>query len=228
MKTSDLIASVLPPFEYTDANLEQGSDAWRAARVGSLGASQVHEAIARTKTGWGATRANVMAAIILERITGKAADNYVSPAMEWGSRVEPDARAAYEFQNNCDVQLVGLIRHPAIAGSHASPDGLVGHDGLIEVKCPNSATHLDTLLGQSVPGKYNVQMQWQMAVTGRQWCDWISYDPRFAPHLQLYVHRVNRDDKLIGELETMVSDFLQEVETKIAALDKIYGQRRAA
>lgn len=212
----------------SDADLEQGSESWRLARVGSLGASQVHEAIARTKTGWGATRANVMASVILERITGKPTESYVSPAMEWGSRVEPDARAAYEFQNNCDVQLVGLIRHPTIAGSHASPDGLVGDDGLIEVKCPASATHLDTLLGQSVPGKYNIQMNWQMAVTGRKWCDWVSYDPRFSPHLQLYVHRVHRDDKLIADLEQMVSDFLQEVETKIAALDKVYGQRRAA
>lgn len=208
--------------------LVQNTEEWRVARAGSLGASQVHEAITRTKTGWAATRANVMAQIIIERITGKPTDGYTSAAMQWGHDNEPQARAAYEFQQNCDVAQVGLVRHPTIVGTHASPDGLVGDDGMIEVKCPLPATHLETLLGQSVPSKYVTQMQWQMCVTGRAWCDYVSFDPRFAPHLQLFVQRINRDDKMIAELEQMVSDFLGEIDQKLAALDNLYGQHKEA
>jgi hypothetical protein len=121
------------------------------------------------------------------------------------------------------VALVGLVKHPSIAGTHASPDGLVADDGLIEIKCPQPATHLDTLLGQYVPGKYVHQMQWQMACTGRAWCDFVSYSPAFPDPMRLYVQRVSRDDLKIAELEAQVREFLAELDAKLAALTSRYG-----
>lgn len=212
----------------SELELVQNTEEWLSARAGSLGASQVHEALARTKTSWCASRANVMATLIIERLTGKPTETYTNAAMQHGRDTEPQARAAYEFERTCEVVEVGLVKHPTIVGTHASPDGYVGDDGLIEIKCPASATHLDTLLGQSIPSKYVSQMFWQMACTGRKWCDYVSFDPRMPAHMQLFIKRIERDDKAIAEMEQMVSDFLAELDAKIAMLDKIYGQREAA
>lgn len=209
-----------------DLALVQGSDEWKAARIGSLGASRVHEAIAKTKTGWGASRANLMAELISERLTGTPAEKFTNAAMQWGTETEAEARAAYAFRTDADVTEVGIVRHPAIAWTHASPDGLVGNDGLVEIKCPTSATHLDTLLRQSVPGKYVTQMQWQMACTGRQWCDFASFDPRLPESMRLYVERVPRNDALIAELEAAVVAFLRELDAKIERLVERYEPER--
>jgi putative phage-type endonuclease len=203
--------------------LEQGTEAWRQARCGSLGASSVSDAGARIKTGWAASRANVMARLVLERLTGIPQDNYTNAAMQHGIATEPEARAAYQFETMAPVALVGLVKHPSIAGTHASPDGLVADDGLIEIKCPQPATHLDTLLGQYVSGKYVHQMQWQMACTGRAWCDFVSYSPAFPDPMRLYVQRVSRDDMKIAELEAQVREFLAELDAKLAALTSRYG-----
>ena len=208
--------------------MEQGSAEWLAARAGSLGASQVADAIARTKTGWGASRANVMATLITERLTGKPADTYTNSAMQWGTQTEPDARAAYEFMRDVDVALVGIVKHPTIAGTHASPDGLVGDKGLIEIKCPNSSTHIETLLTGAIPGKYLTQMQWQLCVTGREWCDHISFDLRLLTSMQLWIKRVERDDKLISELEEQVQEFLHELDAKVKALRDKYEAKELA
>lgn len=208
--------------------MEQGSQEWLAARAGSLGASQVAEALAKTKTGWGAGRANVMATLITERLTGKPSETYTNAAMAWGTQTEPDARAAYEFMRDMDVELVSLVRHPTIAGSHASPDGLVGDRGLIEIKCPNSSTHIETLLTGAIPGKYVTQMQWQMSCTGRDWCDHISYDPRLPTSMQLWIKRVERDPKAISELEEQVQDFLHELDAKVKALRERYEAKELA
>lgn len=207
-------------------SLIQGTAEWRQARCGSLGASRVADALAKTKSGWGASRANVMAELIAERLTGVPAENYTNAAMQWGTVTEPEARAAYAFLRGIEVVQVGLIRHPKINGTHASPDGLVGDDGLVEIKAPSTATHIDTLLGTSVPGKYVTQMQWQLSVTGRAWVDFVSYDPRLPVEMQLFCRRVPRDDNLIATLERDVSAFLSEVENKLADLTKLY--RRAA
>lgn len=213
----------------SDFDLIQGSDAWLEARVGSLGASRIAEAIARTKSGWGASRANLMAEMAAERLTGTPADRFTNAAMQWGTEKEPEARAAYEFLTDVDVALVGIVRHPTIDGTHASPDGLVGEDGLVEIKCPNTATHIDTLLGQKVPEKYVTQMQWQMACTGRRWCDFASYDPRLPEAMRLFVSRVQRDDALIATLEKDIAAFLAELEEKVASLRALYGgEERAA
>ena len=211
-----------------DRLLVQGTDEWKMARVGSLGASRIHEAVAKTKSGWSASRANLMALLITERLTGLPQDTYQNAAMLHGIETEGQARIAYEFRTNADVRSVGVIRHPAIAGTHASPDGLVGDVGLVEIKCPTSSTHIETLLGQSIPGKYEAQMQWQMACTGAKWCDFVSFDPRLPEKMRLFVSRLQRDDKRIKELETEIVAFLGELDAKVKALTDIYEKDKAA
>lgn len=209
------------------SELVQGTDAWKIARCGHVTASRVSDVIARTKTGPAAVRTNYLAELICERLTGVPAESYVNAAMQHGIATEPDAREAYEFHTLSVVDLVGFVRHPHIEGAGASPDGYVGEDGLIEIKCPQSPAHIDTLLSQSVPSKYITQMQFQMACTGRSWCDYVSFDPRMPASMQLFVKRVNRDHAMIDELEFAVLDFLSELAQKVAALTKIY-QRDAA
>jgi len=210
------------------SDIVQGSPEWFAARLGKVTASRVADVIAKTKTGWGASRANYMAELIAERLTGESAPAFTNAAMQWGTEKEPDARAAYEFRTDADVVQVGFVNHPTVAMSGASPDGLIGDDGLVEIKCPNTSTHIDTLLGQSVPSKYITQMQWQMACTGRAWCDFVSYDPRMPEAMRLFVHRVERDAAMIASLEADVSAFLAEVEKKASDLTSRYATKKAA
>jgi putative phage-type endonuclease len=210
------------------SDVKQGTAEWLALRVGKVTASRVADVIARTKSGWGASRANYMAEIIAERLTGEVAPSFTNAAMQWGTDKEPEARAAYAFYADADVTEVGFIDHPKIPMTGASPDGLVGADGLVEFKCTNTATHIDTLLGEPIAGKYITQMQWQMACAGRTWCDWVSYDPRLPESMRLFVQRVKRDDAMIAELEKLVPAFLAEVGQKVAALTKQFGQKVAA
>ncbi|CAN7305118.1 YqaJ viral recombinase family protein [Phenylobacterium sp. LjRoot164] len=207
----------------------QGTPEWLAARVGKVTASRVADVTARTKTGWGASRANYMAELVAERLTGAHAERFTNAAMQWGTDKEPDARAAYVFMRDLDVIEVGFVAHPTIEQSGASPDGLVGADGLVEIKCPNTATHIETLLSQSVPEKYVTQMQWQMACTGRAWCDFVSFDPRMPEgRLRMFVQRVERDDSLIATLEGDVASFLAELDAKVASLRALYDMAEAA
>lgn len=199
-------------------DVAQGTAEWRMARAGSLGASSVHEAVARTKTGWSASRANLMARLVVERLTGEPQDSYQSAAMVHGIETEPEARLAYEFWRNEEVRQVGLILHPTIAHTHASPDGLVGDEGLVEIKCPQPAQHLATLLGEAIQEKYIIQMQWQMRCCDRSWCDFVSYNPSFPESMQLFVRRVHRDDKRIAELEEQVAPFLLDVHKTVERL----------
>jgi putative phage-type endonuclease len=201
----------------------QGSPEWIAIRLGRVTASRVADVVARTKSGWGASRANYLAELIAERLTGTAAETYVNGAMQWGIEKEPDARAAYEWLKQTPVQEVGFVLHPAIAMSGASPDGLIGDDGLVELKCPNTSTHIETLLGQKVPEKYITQMQWQMACSGKQWCDYVSYDPRLPEPMRLFVRRIPRDNARIAELEKDVVAFLQELDDKLFNLNQLYA-----
>jgi putative phage-type endonuclease len=208
-------------------DLVQGSEEWLRARCGLVTASRVADVIAKTKSGWGASRANYMAELIAERLTGQPAERFTNAAMQWGTDTEPQARAAYEFFMDATVAQVGLVKHPTIAESAASPDGLVGDDGLLEAKCPNTSTHIDTLLNGAVPSKYMTQMQWQLACTGRQWCDFVSFDPRLPGDLSMFCRRVHRDDARIAELEKDVADFLAELAEKIAKLQALQGQEAA-
>jgi hypothetical protein len=206
-------------------------DAFRQARCGSIGASDVPDIVRRTKTGYSATRANLMALKVLERLTGVAVPTYQSKAMADGLAKEPLARAAYAFLHEVAIERApppGLIPHPLIAGAHASPDGLVGSLGLIEVKCPEHAGHLDTLLSETIEKDYRVQIQWQLACTGRQWCDYVSWHPDFPASMQFWEQRVERDPDFISELEGEVRTFLAELERKVAELRKRYELAEAA
>ena len=206
----------------------QGSPEWFAARLGKVSASRVADLTAKTKTGVAASRANYAAELVAERLTGVTAEKYSNAAMAWGTETEPQARSMYEFMRDCDVVEVGTVLHPTIEMACASPDGLVGDDGLIEIKCPNTSTHIETLLGDSIAGKYITQMQWQMACTGRQWCDFVSFDPRMPGDMQILVKRVPRDDAMIASLEEQVSAFLAEIDQTISQLVSRYRMKDAA
>jgi putative phage-type endonuclease len=206
------------------SEIEQGSDAWRQLRIGKVTASRVADVVAKTKSGPSASRANYMAELIAERLTGVPGERLTNTAMQWGTDHEADARRAYEFYHDFEVEQVAFVDHPTIPMTGASPDGIVkGHSGLVEIKAPNTATHLDTLLGHGVPGKYITQMMWQMACTGREWCDFASFDPRLPESMRLFVARIVRDDKLIAELEREVMAFLEEINAKIENLRSRYG-----
>lgn len=203
--------------------MEQRTTEWHTARLAKVTASRVADVIAKTKTGYGASRANLMADLIVERLTGQPASTFTNAHMEWGTEQEPHARAAYSARTGELVEEVGFIDHPRIVNSGASPDGLVGDDGLVEFKCPATSTMLDTLLANEVPSKYIPQMQWQMACTGRKWCDFCSYDPRLPEHLRMFVKRVPRDDEYIKTLETEVTKFLSELDEKLKQLENLHG-----
>jgi putative phage-type endonuclease len=203
-------------------DFEQGSPEWFAARLGRVTASRVADVISRTKSGYGASRANYAAQLVAERLTGEVAESYANAAMAWGTAIEPEARRAYEFYRDVDVVQVGFVEHPTITMSGASPDGLVGEDGLVEIKAPNTATHIDTLVSRTVPAKYATQMLWQLACTGRAWCDFVSYDPRMPETMSLFVNRVFRNDARIAELEEEVRAFLAEIDETVAKLRSIY------
>jgi putative phage-type endonuclease len=208
--------------------VEQRSSDWFAARLGKLTASRIADATARIKNGWGASRDNLMATLVCERLTGKSVEGFTNAAMQWGTDHEPEARSAYEFELGVTVTEVGFIDHPTIDMAGASPDGLVGTEGLLEIKCPETKGHIETLLSKKVPEKYIKQMQWQMACTGRQWCDFVTYDPRMPQELQIWALRVLRDDKLIAELEKEARLFLAELDEKVSALRKIGQMEKAA
>lgn len=200
----------------------QGSEEWLLARCGKVTASRVADVIAKTKSGYAASRANYMAELITERLTGRPAEQYTNAAMQWGTDTEPHARKAYEFLTDVSVEQIGMVDHPAIAMTAASPDGLVGPDGLVEIKCPNTATHIETLLGEAVPERYVTQMNWQMACTGRKWCDFVSFDPRLPEQLRIFVVRIARDDKRIEEIEQEVRKFLVEIDRKLETITAKY------
>lgn len=199
-------------------NFEQGSPEWLAHRCGRLTASRVADVLAKVKTGESASRRNLRTELVVERLTGKKTEGFTSAAMEWGVETEPLARAAYEVATGNLVDQVAFVDHPSIEWFGCSPDGLVGDDGLIEIKCPNSATHLEYIEDDCPPKKYVIQMMAQMACTGRKWCDFVSFDPRLPDGLQLFIVRVNADDKYIQMMEDEVKQFLDEVATKVVSL----------
>jgi putative phage-type endonuclease len=201
--------------------IEQGSEEWFAQRLGKATASRIADIVAKTKAGYSTSRENYCVELALERITGKRQEFYTNDAMKWGTETEPLARAAYEAHTGNIVDEVAMIDHPVIHMSGASPDGLIDHDGLIEIKCPNSATHIKTMLSGKPDSKYITQMMWQMACTNRKWCDFASFDPRFPAHLQLFVKRIERDDEMINELEASVSEFLDEVAAMVFQLNNM-------
>lgn len=198
--------------------MEQRSDEWFAARLGKVTASRIGDVCARTKTGWGARRREYMAELVAERLTGIHIPGGTGAARRWGAEVEPDAKAAYEYYRDATITEVAFIPHPTIGDTGASPDGLVGNDGLVEFKCPTVSVHLETLDKEEIDPAYFMQMQWQMACTDRQWCDFASYDPRFPESMRLHVDRVKRDDVAIAAIEKDVLGFLNELREMVHRL----------
>jgi putative phage-type endonuclease len=206
----------------------QGTSEWLAERCGKVTASRMGDLMARTKTGYGASRANYMAELIAERLTGEPAEKFTNAAMQWGHDKEPEARAAYEFLSGSDVVQVGFIPHPSVAMTGASPDGLVGERGMLEIKCPSTATHIETLLSGSIDRRYILQMHWQMECCGRDWCDFVSFDPRLPLSMQVFMKRVDRDPALTAEMLSEVATFLKELDEKVRALSDKFERREAA
>ena len=201
--------------------MEQRTEEWFAARLGKVTASRVADVIAKTKSGYSTSRDNYMAQLVCERLTGQKGESFTNAAMAHGVDTEPLARSAYEAFADLMVEEIGFVQHPKIEQAGASPDGLVGLFGMLEIKCPNTATHIDTLLSQTVPTKYITQMQWQMACCQRQWCDFVSFDPRLPQDLQLFVKRVEFDAPYVATLEEEVIKFLKEVDEKVNKLNNL-------
>ena len=195
--------------------IEQGSDAWHQLRLGKVTASRVADILAKTKTGASASRQNYLIELALQRVTGNIEPTYTNDAMAWGTATEPLARVAYEVKTGNFVDQIAFVDHSTISWFGASPDGLVNNDGLIEIKCPNSATHWATIKDGKPPTKYVIQMQTQMAVTQRKWCDFISFDPRMPERSQLLIVRVFRDQDFIQEMTREIREFLIEVQTEV-------------
>ena len=190
----------------------QGSEEWHSARLGKVTASKLIDVLTKGKgEAESLTRAKYRMDLACEMLSSTRAESFTNDAMARGTELEPIARMFYEVKFNLAVKEVGFINHPTVPMSGASPDGLVGDDGLIEIKCPNKNTHGNTILTGDIPAKYMSQMQWQMACTGRQWCDYVSFCPEMLFDLQMYVKRVPRDDEFIAKAEVAVVKFLEEV-----------------
>ena len=203
--------------------MEQGSKEWLAARAGKVTASRIADVMATLKSGGeAASRKDYRAQLVAERLSGTPAESFTNSAMQWGTDTEPFARAAYELFTEQMVEEVGIVYHHDIPMSGASPDGMVGKHGLIEIKCPNTATHIEYILSGKAPTKYHLQMLWQMECTGRDWCDFVTFDPRMPPEMQLFIVRFNRDQERIDAIKAEVVKFLGEVDEAIASLCKIF------
>ena len=202
----------------TETNIQQRSPEWFSQRTGKVTASRVSDLMAKTKSGPSASRASYMAQLITERLTQTPTEGFSSAAMQWGTDTEPQARMAYELMTGEAVVETGFIPHPTIAGFGASPDGLVGSDGLIEIKCPNSATHIETLLAGKVPSKYMIQMQVQMMCCGRDWCDFVSFDPRMPGDMNFWMQRVFADPTMQEDISAEVIKFLGDLDHKLQQL----------
>lgn len=204
------------------AAIQQGTEEWHQLRLGKVTASRVADILAKTKSGASASRGNYLIELALQRVTKTIEESYSNSAMEWGVATEPQARVAYEVSTGNFVDQIAFVNHPTIEGFGCSPDGLVG-EGLIEIKCPNSATHWSYIKANEPPQKYIIQMQAQMSVTGAKWCDFVSFDPRMPERSQLLIIRVNRDNEFIADMEKEIKQFLSEVEAEVNLMEKRNG-----
>jgi putative phage-type endonuclease len=202
---------------------KQGTSAWFQARCGRVTASEIVNVLSFLKGGLpSAKRSAYQAQIVAEILTGAPdMDGYVSPYMQRGTEMEPAARRAYVAHVETMVDQVGFVVHPTIDRAGASPDGLVGDDGCVEIKCPKTENHLSYMLAGVVPEQYEPQMMWEMACTERQWCDFVSYDPRPGRRHALFVKRLARNDERIAEITNNVLKFLAEADAIVERLNEI-------
>jgi len=199
--------------------MEQRTEEWFQARLGKVTASRVADVLSKIKSGESASRRNYKIQLVSERLTGEKQESYINQAMQDGIDREVFARDRY-VQQFGEVEEVGFVNHPTLEAG-ASPDGMVGDDGLLEIKCPMGTTHTETLITQEVPSKYIPQIQFQLRCSGRKWCDFVSYHPMFPKHLQLFVKRVEADEVYQAELDKEIELFLVEVQTIIDKLGEI-------
>jgi putative phage-type endonuclease len=197
-------------------NANQGTPEWMSERAGRVTASALVNVLMKKDA---AGYQNYLAQLVCERLTGQPIETFKSAAMEHGNETEPQARAFYELETGLTVAECGFVAHPSINWTGASPDGLVGNDGLVEIKCPQPAKHMKNLMGGAIDRGYVLQMQWQIECTGRKWCDFVSFNPSFPEHLKISVRRVEADSKLQSEIRVAVVAFLADVETKLDALE---------
>ena len=201
----------------TDGLAVQGTDEWKIEKLGHVSAGSVSDILAKGKGGESKMRESYKWRIVTERLTGQIQESFSNDAMLWGVETEEQARTTYELTYGVTVDQTGFVKHPTMQWVGASPDGMVGADGLIEIKCPHTKTHLQTLEIAKAPAVYIPQMQMQMWTMNRSWCDFVSYDPRLPHNLQFFCIRVNRDQEYIDNMEKEVIRFLAEVESTIEA-----------
>lgn len=199
----------------------QGSAEWHAARLGKVTASCLNDLLATVKNGEAASRRDYRMQLVVETLTGEPTEKYTNGDMKWGTEQEPFACDCYAFLKGYEVEQAGFIDHPEIVGYGASPDGLIGDDGLVEIKCPKTATHVEWMLAGVVPSQHYNQIQGQLDCTGRKWCDFASYDPRMPVDLQLFVVRVERDDCRIAEIRAAVMTMRKEVDDMVKKLTEL-------
>jgi len=201
--------------------IEQGSPEWHQSRLGKVTASRVADVMAKTKSGYSTSRKNYMMELLCQRLTGRREEGYTNAAMQRGTDLEPIARGRYEIENDVLVMETGLVDHPTINCFAASPDGLVGDDGLLEIKCPNTAQHVEFLRTGKIDDGYQTQMLAQMLCTGRKWCDFVSFDDRMPEALQYKCVRFHFDAKDAGEMVTEITVFLKELDELVAEMQEM-------
>lgn len=205
----------------TDPEVKQGSDEWHQMRLGKVTASRIQDVMATIASGKpAATRAKYMAELVAERMTGKPYQGFRSRSMDRGNEVEDQARATYEMLTGNRVHEVSFVPHPVIPMAGASPDGLIGCEGGLELKCPDTHTHLATLTGATIERGYRFQMDFGMACTGAEWWDFVSFDPRLPDHLAIYRKRFVRDELRIVAIEREIRKFLAETDQLIETLNQ--------
>ena len=202
--------------------MEQRSEEWFAQRRGKVTASRIGDLLATIRNGnWAASRKHYAAQLVSERLSDKNPEPFTNEYIEWGIAQEVPAKEAYQKTTGNAVEDVGFVNHPVIEMAGASPDGLIGEKGCLEIKCPTTATHIETLLAGEIPEKHKYQMTWQMLCAKREWCDFVSFDPRLPEDMQLFIKRFPLNIKEAYEIEKEVRIFLEEVaETEKALLEK--------
>lgn len=209
-------------------DFEQGSPEWFAARCGKVTASRMADVMATIKTGEAAARRNYKMELLCQRLTGRQEEGFVSAAMMRGTEMEPIARSMYEGINGAFVEEVGFIDHPSIAGLGASPDGMVGENGMLEIKCPNTATHIDFLMTEKINPVYEWQMTCQMVCAGRQWCDFVSFDDRLPEELQYKCVRYELDQPKASMMVQEVIKFLAELDALVEQMQSMMKEIKNA
>ncbi len=201
----------------------QQSEQWFKDRLGKVTASRLNDVVSRLKNGdESSARANYKSQLICERLTGQIKDQFSTQDMRWGAECEAFARSSYEVEKGTIIEQIGFVPHPSIEMCGASPDGIVC-DGTIEIKCLTTKNHIDVLLTQKVPDEFINQIQWQMACTNKNWCDFVAFDPRLPEPLQMFIQRIERDNDKIKQLEEETIIFLCEIDEKINKLKNMYS-----